>query len=441
MELEFLQGVSFNLYVDKSTYASWLNLLKGLVLAKERDARRWLKGAHGNGPSTSRNAVTPRRMAGGTREREGKSWHPHRPMRPLQLHPPPAAVPPPPSIHASTHQDQHHNMPLQIPDLFSARRQSADTPLSHSQANHAHIGAGADVGAHTCTPNDAYCRHRPRHRTRARSTSPRSFGTSSVGQTRPVQQQTPHQPQELVSTQPYYHETSIYEHTPPSAAMEGVHDHSELHHAAVGMKRSASDAFSPPQTLSSTYSSSVTLPSIPCLPSVQTSTVSTPTRRTSTKRSTPTDVYPGLYSLQIPEFVSSSNLNSNSTSASLVPPMSHGTAPSVSMNGNGNMNGSSSGNPSPLEGLGAFERMNLDEEAIVHERTRGKDERRVKRMKTRDFEEERRLVPQTLVAAYEYGVDQKQAEGPKVRDLLTDYLRNELTMPIEAIFLHTLMLA
>jgi len=434
MEIEFLQGVSFNLYVDKSTYASWLNLLKGLVLAKERDARRWLKGAHAHGPSTSRNAVTPRRI-GGAREREGKSWHPHRPMRPLQLHPPPAAVHPPPSIHTSTHQDQHHNMPLQIPDLFSTRRQSADTPWTHSHANHAHIG-GADVGAHTCTPNDVYCRHRPRNRTRARSTSPRSFGTSSVGQTRPAQQQqTPHQPQELVSTQPYYQETSVYVPIPPSAAMEGVHNHSELHHAA-GTKRSASDAFSPPQALTSTYSSSVTLPSIP----VQTTTVSTPTRRTPTKRSTPTDVYPGLYSLQIPEFASSSNLNSNSTS-SLALPGSHGTAPSVTMNGNGNMNGGSSGNPSPLEGLGAFERMSLCEEGVVHERTRGKDERQVKRMKTRDFEEERRLVPQTLVAAYKYGVDQKGTEGPKVLDLLIDYLRNELTRHVEAILLHTLMLA
>ncbi|KAG6900560.1 hypothetical protein C0993_008714 [Termitomyces sp. T159_Od127] len=38
MEKEFLNGVDFNLYVDKSTYESWLNLLKGLVLAKERDS-------------------------------------------------------------------------------------------------------------------------------------------------------------------------------------------------------------------------------------------------------------------------------------------------------------------------------------------------------------------------------------------------------------------
>ncbi|KAF9552705.1 hypothetical protein CPC08DRAFT_262103 [Agrocybe pediades] len=41
MEREFLSGVDFNLYVDKATYEAWLNLLKGLVLAKEKDCRRY----------------------------------------------------------------------------------------------------------------------------------------------------------------------------------------------------------------------------------------------------------------------------------------------------------------------------------------------------------------------------------------------------------------
>ena len=43
MEREFLFGVDFNLYVDKSTYESWLNLLKGLIMAKERDSRHFKK--------------------------------------------------------------------------------------------------------------------------------------------------------------------------------------------------------------------------------------------------------------------------------------------------------------------------------------------------------------------------------------------------------------
>ncbi|CDO70961.1 hypothetical protein BN946_scf184829.g70 [Trametes cinnabarina] len=41
MEREFLLGIDFGLYVDKQTYESWLNLLKGLVMAKERDAKYW----------------------------------------------------------------------------------------------------------------------------------------------------------------------------------------------------------------------------------------------------------------------------------------------------------------------------------------------------------------------------------------------------------------
>jgi len=41
MEREFLIGIEFGLYVDKSTYESWLNLLKGLVWAKDMDSRRW----------------------------------------------------------------------------------------------------------------------------------------------------------------------------------------------------------------------------------------------------------------------------------------------------------------------------------------------------------------------------------------------------------------
>jgi len=132
----------------------------------------------------------------------------------------------------------------------------------------------------------------------------------------------------------------------------------------------------------------------------------------------PTDA---LYSPQIPEFVSSSNLNSTT---SLALPESHVAAPTVTMHDNGNMNSGGSGNPSPL---GAFERMNLGEDCVVHERTLGKDERRVKRVKTKDFDEERRVVPKTLVAAYEYGVNKKRTEGPKVLDLLIDYLRNELS--------------
>lgn len=41
MEREFLRGVDFRLYVNTDTYRAWVNLLKGLVAAKERDEQQW----------------------------------------------------------------------------------------------------------------------------------------------------------------------------------------------------------------------------------------------------------------------------------------------------------------------------------------------------------------------------------------------------------------
>ena len=47
MEREFLSGVDFNLYVDKSNYEAWLKFLKGLVTAKEEAYRKWAHGTRG----------------------------------------------------------------------------------------------------------------------------------------------------------------------------------------------------------------------------------------------------------------------------------------------------------------------------------------------------------------------------------------------------------
>lgn len=54
MEREFLQGIDFDLYVDKTSYESWLNLLKGLVLAKERDSRHWCRSYRPRASAQSR---------------------------------------------------------------------------------------------------------------------------------------------------------------------------------------------------------------------------------------------------------------------------------------------------------------------------------------------------------------------------------------------------
>jgi hypothetical protein len=80
MEREFLLGVDFNLYVDKPTYEAWLNLLKGLVWAKERDCRRVANGVgrgrhqqqHVRGRERER-AVTSQSRRRVTRRREAQA--------------------------------------------------------------------------------------------------------------------------------------------------------------------------------------------------------------------------------------------------------------------------------------------------------------------------------------------------------------------------------
>ncbi|KAI0638916.1 cyclin-domain-containing protein [Trametes polyzona] len=69
MEREFLLGIDFGLYVDKTTYESWLNLLKGLVMAKERDAKHWqrsrcpVRTSHLHRPHCHRHAHTSQSRA------------------------------------------------------------------------------------------------------------------------------------------------------------------------------------------------------------------------------------------------------------------------------------------------------------------------------------------------------------------------------------------
>lgn len=45
MEREILLGIDFSLYVDKATYESWLNLLNGLCMAKEKDSLHWRRSS------------------------------------------------------------------------------------------------------------------------------------------------------------------------------------------------------------------------------------------------------------------------------------------------------------------------------------------------------------------------------------------------------------
>lgn len=51
-------GIDFNLYVDQDTYGSWRDLLKGLVMAKERDRQQWRRSSRVQHRSSTRPSNT-----------------------------------------------------------------------------------------------------------------------------------------------------------------------------------------------------------------------------------------------------------------------------------------------------------------------------------------------------------------------------------------------
>jgi hypothetical protein len=373
MEREFLTGVDFNLYVDKTTYASWLNLLKGLVIAKERDARRLLRGG-------MRGANSARRGVRG--ERDGKYWHPHHPQHVNHVH----------SLRHRTSNTGLSNKTYATPAAVNA---STPDPFGRRQSA-------------TTVSNEAT--YSFRHR--ARSTSPRAFtfsSTSRLGASGYVQPQSSEQPQQtyLVTearreqqqqeqaayTQQYFQPlpvSSTYAY--PSSSTPSLNIPSDT----TAVKRSAADAFSSPP---SSY-----------IPPVEQS------RK-------PTSIYAGLQGLQIPEFAS--------------------TTSSIS----GALTGRSSNNPSPLDGLGGFERMSLAEREGREREQQWRqmdDQRRSKRAKAEPAAvSTQTVVPQTLMAAYSMDEAKKMAL-PKVHihfifwkvGLFSDILR--LT---EFVLLHPRILA
>ncbi|KAF9527892.1 cyclin-domain-containing protein [Crepidotus variabilis] len=332
MEREFLLGVDFNLYVDKTTYASWLNLLKGLVLAKERDARRLLRGStHG-----SRGASSARRAAAAVaassfrtgRDRDGKVWHPHQP--PTQHYQQQAA-------HGG-YQNQSYVRPH-----LGAPAHASSGPTSRIYTTPA---AAANAISQSTSSSTRSYRHR------ARSTSPQAF-TFSSNASRVVSHpsaytnrdaesaflhtQTPQSPEQSA----HAHQVSILETHPrtpssptPSSSLQNVHST-----PSTGSKRSAAAAFASPSPSSPAHSFHA-----PAYAS---------------KRQAP---YGDLHSLQIPDFSGSACHRSNTGSGSV------GT-----------------NDPSPLEGLHGFERMTL---AVPHvdnsEGDRGREHLRRRERSERD---------------------------------------------------------
>lgn len=78
MEREFLLGIDFGLYVDKTTYLSWLNLLKGLVMAKERDSRNWRRSPRARVTTQSRSHKTVAQRSQYARAQRARSSSPNR---------------------------------------------------------------------------------------------------------------------------------------------------------------------------------------------------------------------------------------------------------------------------------------------------------------------------------------------------------------------------
>ena len=156
MEREFLVGVDFNLYVDKSTYESWLNLLKGLIMAKERDSKHFRKSkslAHqsrlaatphhpsSTGPAT-RTYVSSSRQKPPVYRHRARSTSPtsrtvscpqpsHNVSYPEPLPPPPASA----IQYTSTHTPQYISSQNASPILRSGSKRSAQDAFSPTTAS------------------------------------------------------------------------------------------------------------------------------------------------------------------------------------------------------------------------------------------------------------------------------------------------------------------
>ncbi|GJE98005.1 cyclin-domain-containing protein [Phanerochaete sordida] len=142
MEREFLLGIDFGLYVDKTTYISWLNLLQGLVMAKERDSRQWRRTprirvhAHSR---PHRPAVHPSHAAPTQRAR---SSSPSRPAYALSAHenhyltPAPVEYHTPPRSGAKRSANDAFSPPLTHPHPAKAPRRPTNLSLDIPQERH-----------------------------------------------------------------------------------------------------------------------------------------------------------------------------------------------------------------------------------------------------------------------------------------------------------------
>ena len=117
-EAEFLRGIAHNLYVDNATYVAWLQLLKGLVIAKENDRVR-----HAHRPRKPAHSARPRPLPLHDPRPRSSS-----PVMRSTLPPPP----PPPPFTVPTHYtpDSYTHSPSPAPSSLKRSAAAAFSPTS-----------------------------------------------------------------------------------------------------------------------------------------------------------------------------------------------------------------------------------------------------------------------------------------------------------------------
>jgi hypothetical protein len=155
MEREFLMGVDCNLYVDKPTYRNWLNLLKGLVLAKERDSRRYHKSRTTARPSRPPGSIltnTPQRYV--SRGRPALLHHRARSTSPEHSHRYNPSVSPQYVSHipSAAHADSSSSPTF----LRSGAKRSAGAAFSPTSATFSHIPSKRPVSISLHIPESSF---------------------------------------------------------------------------------------------------------------------------------------------------------------------------------------------------------------------------------------------------------------------------------------------
>ena len=374
MEREFLLGVDFNLYVDKPTYEAWLNLLKGLVWAKERDCRRVAN-------DVGRGRHQQQHVRGRERERAGDKPIPKKGYTTTGSTGPPSRVFTTPSAAtATTKQTGRTGNPYpptyRSPPRVRARsssptaRSSVQSQTSYSsrkdywapeqQQTYVYAPNNAAVAASTTSANYANNEYA------VNSTPPSSMDSGAYTRAAPTTSESRSAQASPSPALPVfgYAPSNSYAPQPSASAASSAYTHQQHSQSRPSSKRTADNAFSPTSTASFALAQ--------------------PSKR----------------------------------------PVSMG---GLSMNMNVGSSGPHSTGTSPLDGLQSFSRMSLgmggspSEGTHEREREREKERERVEREREAEAERERererqkaRPPPVTLSTAYSYGNHGKSPRVPQV---------------------------